>query len=319
MIISDKTSFGAEEKVLIECDFKVSPKCKRQYYKIHKNILLCRANNNGKDRCCYCFNTLTKTGKDNYNFKYNKNESFFSEIDSEFKAYMLGWIAGDGHIKNDGLYFSIHYIDADILMLFKEHCQSDAPITYSKRDNTAQWNLNSVNVVKDLLRHLELDGCGKKFDKIKIPSSLKEKFVWPFIRGLFDSDGHIATLNSKTTRPICSICSVSITMQNNLMQILLNNNIKFIKTKNNPQIIMGGNYCLKFMNMIYSDANFFLNRKHALWTIWKTWSPFMGTPFKPKKIRTHYKPMSEEHKNKIRESNRSRALIRKKNKELING
>ena len=70
MIISNKQKFRTDEKVLVECDFKISLKCKGVYFKIYKNILKCRENNEGKDRCQYCFNAITKSGKNNYNFKY---------------------------------------------------------------------------------------------------------------------------------------------------------------------------------------------------------------------------------------------------------
>lgn len=310
MIITEKEKFRTDEKVMVKCDFKSSLKCKGTYEKVFRNILKGRQNNNGKDRCCYCFNTLTKTGSNNYNYKYFKDESFFENIDSEFKAYMLGWIAGDGHLKKDGLYFSIHPIDIDILLLFKEQCKSNAPIKYDSRDNTVQWKLNSVKIVNDILNILELEKPGKKFDKIKIPSSFKEDLIWPFIRGLFDSDGHVATLNAKNTSPLCSLCTVSKEMQKNLTELLSKHNIKCVKPNDYSQIQILGKNCNLFLDKIYDHANFYLHRKKTLWKIWSTWKPFYGTIFKPRKVREYYKPISEEHKEKIRESNRKRKGIK---------
>lgn len=143
MIISDKPKngkfFTTDEKVLISCDFKLNDNCKFQYYKVYKNILLCKSNNNGKDICINCFNTKSKTGKNNWNYKYNKNENYFKEINTELKAYLLGFIAGDGCIKNDGLYLENHIDDIEILQLFKTSLGSDAPIFQGTRDKEKKY------------------------------------------------------------------------------------------------------------------------------------------------------------------------------------
>lgn len=310
MIIAPKEKYLVEEMVLIECDFKVSTKCKNQYYKMYKSILTCRRNNNGKDRCCYCFNSSTKSGINNFNFKYTKNENFFENIDSELKAYLLGWIAGDGHIRKDGFTISVHFIDGEILNLFRGALNINKTVKFCKRDNTLTLNVSSVKIVKDLLKNLQLNQCGKKFDKINLPKLSKE-LQWAFIRGLFDSDGCVRSVYSKLTHPEANICSTSEQMKKDLMNFLMEENIKFCFTKGYHTISFVSFNCLKFLDKLYESTNFKLTRKYAMYLIWKTWKPGEGTIVKPKKIRTSYPTtISEWHKERIREANRKRKGIK---------
>jgi len=309
MIILGKTKFNLEEKVLIECDFKSSLKCKGQYLKLYKNILLGRKNNDGKDRCQYCFNSLTKTGINNFNYKYDKKEDFFENIDTELKSYLLGFIAGDGCIKKDGLFLENHIEDIEILDLFKTHiCPSAVPYKHSdpiRGANTMCLKIHSVQMVKDLCKHLKLNTYGKKSHKIQLPD-LSKDLQWHFVRGLFDSDGNIASPFSKKTSPTASICSMSDKIRADIKKLCDENNIGYYKTEGNFSVLFGGNNCLDFLNIIYNNANYFLTRKHKLWGIWKTWKPGLGTVVRPRKTREYYPPLSEEHKEKIRESNKKR-------------
>lgn len=312
MIIEIKEKYKKEERVLVECDFKSSPKCKNKYYKLYKNILIGRIYNNNKDRCQYCFNSLTKIGKQNYNFKYEKNENFFENIDNELKAYLLGWIAGDGSIKKDGLFFEISNIDFDILELFRLNLSPNNFCFNRKGDkgkNTICWKIHSVKIVKDLLKHLKLKSYGKKCDKIKLPD-LPQNLLWVFVRGLFDSDGSVISPLSKKTRPEASICSISKQMQIDIKNFCISQNIKFIFTEGYSSIIFGGQECLKFLDHLYNNASYYLVRKKALYVIWKTWRPGFGTIIRPRKIRKYYPPISAEHKEKIRESNKKRKGIK---------
>lgn len=309
MIISDKIKFRTDERVLVECDFKISPKCKGQYLKLYKNILRTRSYTNGKDRCISCFNTSTKTGKDNFNHKYDKNENYFENIDTELKAYMLGFIAGDGCVKKDGLNLENHIKDIEVLQLFKTHISPDTPF-HKHHDpvrgaNTICLKIHSRKMVKDLLKWLKLDTYGKKSDKIQLPD-LPDNLLWAFVRGLFDSDGSIRNPNGNKTTPVATICSTSIKMQHDLINLCDKVYIKYIYNPKYPSVTFSGKYCLLFLNKIYENANYFLSRKYDFWKIWTTWIPNMGTSIKPRKVREYYPPISEEHKKKISEANRKK-------------
>lgn len=285
MIINSKPKYRTDEKVLIKCDFGTSPKCKGTFYKVFKNVLKCQANNNGKDMCCFCFNTLTKTGKNNYNYKYSKNEDYFHTIDTELKAYLLGWVAGDGCIKKDGLQLEIHKDDIEILHLFKIALSSNAPIRKHSVHNTVKLIINSVYIVKDLLHHLNLNKAGKKFDKITLPN-IPDELQWHFIRGLVDSDGSVSN-PYKCTYPRISYCSMSSKIKEQILDFCKKYTIFARQSK--YSIHWSGHDCLNLIAKIYGAANFFLKRKKKFADIHKTWVYREGNivkPFKSKSIRS---------------------------------
>ena len=272
MLVQIPTS--CEKKVLIECDFKISSKCKLQYTKVYKNVLKGRENNNGKDRCCYCFNTITKRGENNFNFKYLKNESFFKDIDSELKAYLLGWVAGDGSLKKRSLQLSVHKKDKEIIYLFQRSITPDGPIYERDYDNTINIIINSIVLVNDLCKQLNVR-IGKKSDKISLPN-LSDELLIHFIRGLIDSDGHIGKINTSIRRPPnCSYCSTSSLIKDQIIEFCKSKNIKYYQSK--FSLHWQGAYALVFMKMIYENANFFLKRKYDLYLEWSTWVPYRGT------------------------------------------
>ena len=95
------------------------------------------------------------------NSKYNVNDCFFETIDTEQKAYILGFIYADGY--NSGYRLQITQLvqDADILYQIKESMESDHPIT--KRLNDAKHEIAVLNM--GLLNYLN--------PKIEDSSSLK--------------------------------------------------------------------------------------------------------------------------------------------------
>jgi len=254
-MLIDKIPSNCETKVLIECDFKASPKCKGRYRKVYKNVVKCQANNNGKDCCQYCFNTLTKRGSNNYNFKYDKDESFFDNIDSELKSYLLGWVAGDGCIKKDGLYLSVHKKDVEIVDLFRNSISPNCRKFTREYDNTVNIIVNSVKISDDLLIY--------------------------FIRGIMDSDGSINKIDSKNTSPGCNYCSMSEVIRHQIFDFCNRKEIKCGMCKSMPIIIWTGNNAIKFLDMIYKDSNFHLKRKYDLYKDWSSWVPYHGTIKRP--------------------------------------
>lgn len=132
---------------------------------------------------------------------YNVNENFFKCINTEEKAYILGFICADGHIEKDRLVITVSVKDKDILEKIKKSLNSNHPIKEVKRKNPYQntdrkelllleLQVNSVELVKSLFnmglttnKTYTLDSSILKY----VPKYLMRDFL----RGYFDGDGNV--------------------------------------------------------------------------------------------------------------------------------
>ena len=108
-------------------------------------------------------NIKTKSG---HKKKYYYNENYFSRIDSEKKAYFLGFLFADGCVRqryrpdrNKPLYsliLKLHKKDIDILRkLLIALGNSNIPIVKEKGTNCYKITVNSKTLCEDLISH----GC----------------------------------------------------------------------------------------------------------------------------------------------------------------
>ena len=118
------------------------------------------------------------------------NENFFENIDSEIKAYLLGFFAADGHIEKRTDYCSyslrvgVQLNDSHILKLYLKHISKDSVISCKK--NLASIAITSKKIGEDLLK-LGYDN-NKTYTTKNIPD-LPIDLMYHFIRGYFDGDG----------------------------------------------------------------------------------------------------------------------------------
>jgi len=275
-------------KLDIICDFQISEFCKINYKICKGNIRINKKNNNGKYRCKYCAIFDTHEGvkshyykKSNTNTKNisNKNDNFFTNIDSEIKAYMLGVIAGDGSISKDkSVSVVAHYSDVETIYLFKDNISNQSKI--SKDGNCKKIHITSKQLASDILRHLKIKS-GKKSDKIVLPD-LDDNLMIHFIRGLVDTDGCIEN-------PFTSKYSPRFFYSSTSKKILEQIKLFFKKFNINPfitgiKLTFSGRDAVAGMNLLYKDSEIFLRRKHAFYKIWSTWEPKKGTCVKPSKF-----------------------------------
>lgn len=130
--------------------------------------------------------------------KYNLNQSFFDNIDSEEKAYWLGFLYADGYINknNQSLELGLAEIDRKHIEKFASSINSDYPIygkvtkIKDKEFKSYRIDIHSVYMVTSLIKL----GCvSNKSLIIEYPSFIKNSiFEKDFIRGIFDGDGSIS-------------------------------------------------------------------------------------------------------------------------------
>lgn len=210
--------------------------------------------------------------------KYNCDETFFDVIDSEEKAYWLGFIYADGYInkRKDSavlrIGISITESDSNHLEKFKKAIKTDAPIHhytvvqgYKVGTKYCRIIISNDHVARSLIKH----GCVEhKSNIVQPPIGLPEDLIRHFIRGFMDGNGSI-TRTSKQDYSISftSTDSVLLWIMNHLKQ---HDIIKrdYPLSKRKPEHIVsgfefGGNRQTKrFLDYIYQNATVWLDRKY---------------------------------------------------------
>jgi len=233
-----------------------------------------RRNKNSNITCSIkCLSEIKKkiyAGRNNPNCKYDKlDDNFFSEIDSPEKAYILGWIASDGHVgKNGSITIQIHEKDKKILFDMRDLVCKQIPIVEYKKKNQCSLTFNSKKMSIDICRWLCMATPGKKSKTVQFPNLKNDLLTWNFLRGLFDGDGCIANpkINKKRVYPACSIASISSPMKKGIQKFCNT----YCRIGKNAMWWSGKN-SVKFLNGLYSNSNIHLERKYKLYLHWKTY------------------------------------------------
>ena len=253
-----------------QCTTKIVAECVvcKKIFKLKKSCFNKR--NKNKEITCSvkCMGILRKTkymGRSNPNMKYNLDDNFFKNIDTEEKAYILGWIASDGSINKSGrITISIHNKDIKILEKIRNVICIEIPIVNKNiyKTNICSLSICSTTMVQDICNLLKIKP-GKKHDKIKMPN-LSEQLTWHFIRGFFDGDGSIKKKKNKVYIS-CNITTGSDIMRNNIEKfcgIYCKNNNKY------KNLTWSGKNAIKFLEKLYFCATVFLERKHNIFLSW---------------------------------------------------
>ena len=201
------------------------------------------------------------------NRKYFYNERFFQKIDTEHKAYWLGFLFADGCVCDKGIVtLTLNEKDKYILEDFKKSIEAfDTPLTYNKKSNSYSLNFYSVNMTNDLIRL----GCiPNKSLCLMPPNEVPKQLLHHFIRGYFDGDGCISI--TKKYRPCLSFLGTleMITWIQNIIDESIGkekkNKLRHIGTANTYQLAYGGKQqILKIYDFLYNDTTIFLKRKDA--------------------------------------------------------
>lgn len=202
--------------------------------------------------------------------RFNVNHHFFDEIDSEEKAYWLGFIAADGFVdiqNHIGLSLSVR--DRSHLEKFRKAINSEYQIHdyvnhsgykndyhYSRLMITSEWMKNT------LAKHGIVE---QKTLVLKFPTTIPEELVHHFIRGYFDGDGSLSYDSIRNQYQIKIVGTKDIL--SNILSCFQREHLKLYKRHeedtNTFYISIGGNnQVLSLMNLLYSDATVYLDRKY---------------------------------------------------------
>jgi len=216
------------------------------------------------------YNTIKK-----HNLKYNYpgnriiqfDTRYFQDINTEHKAYWLGFLFADGSIqsttkgiKPNRVSLTVSESDKDILVKFTKDInmsQEQIKISYRqqgyKPGNFCYVYCNSTDMVSDLIEHGFTVSKKEREQLINVPSNLMHHFI----RGYFDGDGSISTeFNITSEGNIVPIIYEILVTECNLPRT------KVSYTKNSYRIRWGGTNELKRIGTyLYHDATIYIERK----------------------------------------------------------
>lgn len=269
---TEKLTKGSNKKVWVECDSGINPKCRGTYEK-RWNTVVKQRERIGKDLCIYCKNTEENTGRNNPNSKYNFRDDWMREIDTPEKAYFLGWVGSDGHLRDDGaITISLHMKDIDILYKLRDLFDKNIPV--NKRTETMYvLNICSTEMMKDIRRHFKLSSSIKSYD-IKFPD-MDEQLIPFFTRGYFEGDGSLFFTNQ---RPRVAIASKSTNILLGFQKYFGGN---IYKNSENWEINSGVK-SLEFLSKIYDREllDIVLDRKYTKYIECANWKPSISGKYK---------------------------------------
>ncbi|OJJ21036.1 hypothetical protein BKI52_10715 [marine bacterium AO1-C] len=118
---------------------------------------------------------------------------FFKHIDTEHKAYVLGWIAARGTLNSEGVKIRLDRSLVRMLELLRSVIDKELLIN-EEADDTLQevvtLSLNGSQIVQDVCRWLQVNTDQTNFTKAQLPT-FDNDLVWCFIRGVFDANGEV--------------------------------------------------------------------------------------------------------------------------------
>jgi hypothetical protein len=200
-------------------------------------------------------------------FKYKFDEDYFENIDTEDKAYFLGFIIADGNV--DSIFNTIQIIQKEpyILNEFKRYINYEGEVGKSRSRTTYHIKVSSFKMKQDLIK---LGVVSNKTRIIKYPT-IADNLQNHFIRGVFDGDGCISLRTDKRDnqqRGQVNICSGSL-------EFITEYYIRLVKYcdlsgKNKIRCPSGSYYVIdwgglsdieKIYDFLYKDATVYLRRK----------------------------------------------------------
>ena len=216
------------------------------------------------------------------NRKYTLNEQYFDVIDTQEKAYFLGFLYADGTNCKNGrrVDLTLAEEDKEILEKLAVLVDSNKPLIRVKikdkqptRQDQFCFSMNGTRISQRLT---DLGCMNNKTFKLKFPTKeqVPEHLRRHFIRGYFDGDGGISFTMPPSRN--CMVYKISITSTQDMLNsikyliqkdLLINISIRpSYAPKRDKKIIMeldivGRKQVMAFLDWMYKDANISLQRK----------------------------------------------------------
>lgn len=206
--------------------------------------------------------------------KYNINdENYFSKIDTEVKAYILGFLYADGnaHKKHYHIKLKLQEKDKNILERMKKEIGIDNTLHFSQKTKASHQNQYSLIISNKVIYH-DLMSHGIVPNKtfiLTFPYWLDKKLNRHFIRGYFDGDGSIYVGKTWTsslewmvmgTTKMCESIRDILREEASVEKCVIQHEFKCTEGIDRLRVRSRKNI-LKIFSWMYRDSDIYLKRK----------------------------------------------------------
>lgn len=207
--------------------------------------------------------------------KFKVNESYFKQIDTEDKAYWLGFIYADGYLTNGNqIGITLGRKDKEHIEKFLKSIASNYEIKDYESDTGFGKVLYSRVIITSEKMYSDLYKLGVMENKtleLTFPN-IDRNLLNHFVRGYFDGDGSLSGNVPSVRFKVCGtkefLKSLIDILNREIVDYQGTFNYKFYKRYkerdiNNYYISYGGNIKVRnIMNYIYKDSTIYLDRKY---------------------------------------------------------
>lgn len=206
----------------------------------------------------------------------NINDDYFYNINSEDKAYFLGLLLADGSMHKNRNRFSIalHVQDKEILDIFAQKLNAKV-VSYKSRPEMCALIITSKQLKESLLK---LEMIPNKVKVLKFPETIPENLYSHFIRGYFDGDGSVNQYNvylSSSSKVFLEKIKLILDKKgiNSYFYLQKDTQVNYLKFKSKESR-------KNFLNFIYADCQYFIDRKYQKAIVTHQIAPLEGKPLK---------------------------------------
>jgi Mor family transcriptional regulator/DNA-binding CsgD family transcriptional regulator len=200
--------------------------------------------------------------------RYALDQSFFDSIDSEEKAYTLGFIAADGCVYKNILKINLAERDREHLIRLRDALGSTHPVRKDAKKNQAELHIASDRLRDGLAAHGIIP---RKTRVLRWPNTVPPGLLRHYLRGYADGDGCWSARRRKPTHsPTLNFCFVgNLAFCREAQRFMVNaaslNPTKILPYKHSPGIASvsyGGNKQVsRIWHLLYDGATVYLSRK----------------------------------------------------------
>lgn len=212
---------------------------------------------------------------------FNIDENYFNEIDTEEKAYWLGFIYADGFITMPHAFgIALALKDKQHLNKLKNALKSEHPLHELETRNNYGCNSYARILIQSQNIYDQLMSKGVMLNKsliLEFPSEriLRKNFYKDFIRGYFDGDGSLVLCKNSINFKICGTREFLFSLIDifNLVSVYEFKKVLYKRKKddkNNYYISYGGkNKTYSILSFLYENSTVYLDRKKEKYNLLK--------------------------------------------------